>query len=367
MLRFDDFRLDASGVKDLADGSIRVVGQLTRTGIFTYKNPDGTPRREYRPAEEVFRTDSLATFAGATITINHPAAGTNGKRLVQAGTWKRDAVGHLGDNIREDKGFAVGDLYIKDPSTVAAVKSGAVKHISLGYELAYDPTPGTTPEGERYDGVQRSLRGNHVALLSGRFSPRGGAECAIRLDANDDELAPREDGVPGPGVEYTSMTPEQILALQNELKQARTDAAELPAVRAALVVALAQPTAMPEERIDALVAERADVLAAATVAGVPVKDKDGKSLSNLAIKRAMVAKHTPALAARCDSFSAETVDAVLAAQAAQPHPSLKTAVAVVLTPGPDAVRTDAAATPKLPTISELQEKSNTALRNAWKN
>jgi len=371
VLRFDEFRLDATGIRDLPDGSIRVVGQLTRAGIFTYFNPDGSQRREYRPAEEVFSPSALESFAGATVTVNHPRSAT---RLVSAKSWKAEAVGHMGDNVRQDGELAVGDLYIRDADTVAGVKAGKFRNISLGYQVAYDPTPGTTPTGERYDGVQRRIKGNHVALLPAGVAPRGGENCVLRLDAAGEEIDQSIDtrtDVDQVGLKSGQMTPEQIAALQAELAKARTDAAELPALRDALKTALAQPAALPQERIDALVAERAEVLALAAKHGVSPKSADGKSLSDLAIKRAVVAKVTPAVASRVDSFGAETVDALLAVAAAAPHPSLAAVVAVAAAPAvvatkTDDARADAIDVNAIPTIAELQAKAHAELRNAWK-
>ena len=81
----------------------------------TYRNDDGTPRREYRPAKTVFNKAALETFAGAPVTVNHPPQGK-----ISADSWKRDAVGHLGDTVRQDGDHVVADMYIRDAATVAA-------------------------------------------------------------------------------------------------------------------------------------------------------------------------------------------------------------------------------------------------------
>src|SRR5271165_2445158 len=100
MIRYSEVRLDASSIKTLPDGSIRVTGQLTRPGTFTYRNPDGTERREYRPPEEVFSPRAMQTFASSTVTMNHPSRGV-GQRKVSPETWTKDAVGHMGESIRQ--------------------------------------------------------------------------------------------------------------------------------------------------------------------------------------------------------------------------------------------------------------------------
>ena len=357
MLRFSEIRLDASTAQVLSDGTLKVVGQLTHPGVFSYRNPDGSERKEYRPADEVLNKASLATFAGMTITINHPQV--PGK-LVTPGTWKGVTAGHVGDNVRADGDHAIADLYIKDAAAIAGVQNGTLRKLSCGYcATEIDPTPGVTPEGVRYDAVQRKIVGNHVALLLGQM-PRGGDNCTLRLDSSGDEIAPPLNY----GVDLEALK-AKVTALESELGKARTDAAEVTKLTAALATAqkdLAVAVAQNSpERLDALVEERMAVVASAKAAGV-----ETKGLSTLAIKRAIVAKKTPELAARVDSFGVEAVDAILAVYQTQPHPTMAAAVSVTVA---DPARTDAKpadpnATPKQ---ADLYAASVLASRNAWKN
>lgn len=60
-------------------------------------------------------------------------------------------------------------LWTKD--AIDVVESGTQRQLSGGYGYEADMTPGTF-DGERYDGVMRNLRGNHVALVrEGRAGP----------------------------------------------------------------------------------------------------------------------------------------------------------------------------------------------------
>lgn len=357
----------------MPDGTLRVTGQLTQPGIFSYRNPNGTERKEYRPADEVFRKAALDTFAGSTLTINHPRA-PGGGRLVTPSTFKSVTVGHVGDNVREDGGHVVADLYIKDENAIKAVRDGNIKHLSCGYQVDYDATPGTTPAGERYDGVQRNIRGNHVALLPVGVAPRGGEQCVLRLDSNGDEEFPgvgRNDADLKFGVDPETLK-AQITALETELKSARTDAAALPAVKAELTKATARIAELGEllkpERLDAIADARASVVAVAKADGI---DTAGKS--TLAVKRAIVAKRTPDLKDRVDSMGEEAVDAVMAVYSSQPHPSLASAINV-LGPSvraddgaPDASRVDAVNPTKIPKAADLYTRSVEASRKRWQN
>lgn len=344
----------------MPDGSIKVQGQLTHPGIFSYRNPNGTERREYRPADEVFRKAALDTFANTSITVNHPRT-ADGQRLVTPANWRGVTVGHIGENVREDSGHVVADLFIKDATAITRIQKGDLRHISCGYNVDYDPTPGATPDGQRYDGVQRNIRGNHVALLPNGVAPRGGDQCVLRLDAAGDEVESINSNV------ELEKLQAQVTALTAELATARTDAAQLPGLKSAVEAATAKIAALEADlapaRLDALVADRASAVALATALGV---DHAGKS--TLAIKRACVAKKTPELATRADSMSADALDAVLAVYGAQPHASLGAAAAVTNPGADDTARTDAAANAagRIPTVSELHEKFRKEQANAWK-
>ena len=355
-IRYDDLRLDASSIKVLDDGSILVTGALTHTGLFPYRNPDGTARVEYRPEEEVMSGDSLNSFAHATVTVGHPG------RQVSASTWRKDAIGHVVGTPRKDGSHVLADLLIRDADAIGRIKGGDLRRISCGYLVDYDPTPGVTAKGERYDGVQRKIRGNHVALLPKDKAPRGGDSCSLRLDATGDEVFelksympdtnPLQERVDALEAELATLRKAdveslraQITVLQSELTKVRQDSTE--AVQKAAVI--------PQERIDALVADRIAVLALA-------KDSDVKPEgTNVAIKRAIVVKRTPELAERADSLSEETLDTLLAVYKAQPHPSMVAAVAVH---APPPAREDAA--PAVKSISQIRADALAKTHSAWK-
>jgi len=75
-------------------------------------------------------------------------------------------------NIRFSYPYLVADLSVWDAEAITLIESGAQRELSCGYRYKADMTPGTSPEGEKYDGVMRRLRGNHVALVeAGRAGP----------------------------------------------------------------------------------------------------------------------------------------------------------------------------------------------------
>jgi hypothetical protein len=149
---------------------------LTRTGIFVYYNEDGTERRELRTPEEVFKKDSLDSLKGAPLTVDHPG-------LVTPDNWKKYAVGHIGDDVRQDGAFVRATVYVQDAKACSVVKSGKVE-LSCGYDVSLNDTPGDY-EGGRYDAVQTHIRYNHTALVD---RGRAGSDVRLRLDGKGDQV-----------------------------------------------------------------------------------------------------------------------------------------------------------------------------------
>lgn len=143
---------------------------IARTGTMFYAagevpvepGPDGIIRIE-RTADEVFRPETLASFAGKAVVNDHPAEDVSPKN------WRSLAVGHV-QNVRRGEGvlddLMLGDLLITDEDAIKAILEEDKLEVSCGYEADYEQLePGR--------GVQRNILGNHVALVDkGRCGPR---------------------------------------------------------------------------------------------------------------------------------------------------------------------------------------------------
>jgi small nuclear ribonucleoprotein (snRNP)-like protein len=158
------------------DGSIRVPAHIAKVGVQTYRFADGRVRREYRPASEVFHADALRSFELVPLTDNHP-----GERVTTENT-KRYQVGATGSNARADGRLVAMDVVVNSADTIRKVEAGKVQ-LSGGYTCDMDETPGEF-EGERYDAIQRNIRGNHVAIVD---VGRAGPDVRMHLDAGDAE------------------------------------------------------------------------------------------------------------------------------------------------------------------------------------
>jgi hypothetical protein len=171
MQRFDQVPFAATKT---AEGFIRDTPVVGRTGILLYRNADGTERREYRPPDEAFKTDSLASLMGKPITIGH-------KAFVTAGNAAKVApVGSVLSAGRQDGNNIVADIVVYNLDSDS-------RELSCGYTLTLDETPGTTPDGQHYDAIQRNIVYNHLAIV-----PQGRAGVA-RLNMDGEQVVDEEE------------------------------------------------------------------------------------------------------------------------------------------------------------------------------
>lgn len=169
-MRYD--RVEIGAAKKTPQGYITDDPILTRVGVFEYRNKDGSVRREYRPPEVVFATETLAAYAGLPITNGHPGE-VNAKNI------KEHLVGTVMTAARQDGENVRAPVIIFDTNPV---ERDGKKQLSVGYGVTFDETPGKTPEGVPYDVKQTVNVPNHLALC--RQGRAGTAR--LNLDAADD-------------------------------------------------------------------------------------------------------------------------------------------------------------------------------------
>jgi len=179
------FRYDVAPIEKYEttpEGYLRAWATIARTGVQMYTDVDGSIRREYRPETEVASPESLTSFGGKAITFEHPPI------LLDAQNTKQYQIGFTGTDIIYDDGFVRAVMTITDQEAIDRIMRGDAKEVSAGYRVEYDPTPGITENGEHYDGIQKSISGNHVAVVRrGRAGPQVKLHLD-RLDAADPSL-----------------------------------------------------------------------------------------------------------------------------------------------------------------------------------
>lgn len=169
-IRFDYVELKAVKTDE---GYLKDSPIVARTGILTYRNDDGSIRKELRRPEQVFNADSLASFSGKPITVDHPKGLVNHENIEQYQVGTMLAPGRQdGENVR-------ADVMIHKPS-----KIGERRQLSLGYDVDLLETPGEY-NGERYDAEQTNIRVNHLSIVK---NARAGAQARLNLDSNEEPL-----------------------------------------------------------------------------------------------------------------------------------------------------------------------------------
>jgi hypothetical protein len=173
--------------------------RAARTGTQRYRRADGSIATEYRPEDEVSKPETLGSFGMKPVTWHHPPV------LLDAENTKMYQVGHAGSQVRFSDGFVEVALLVTDKKVINNIHNkDSADHaveVSAGYRVDYDPTPGVTPKGEAYDGVQRNIRVNHIAIVP---KGRAGPEVRLLLDrldstaavSCDEELLPPEPANP---------------------------------------------------------------------------------------------------------------------------------------------------------------------------
>ena len=120
----------------------------------------------FRPEEEVFSPETVASFEGMPVTNDHPPEGVDVSNI------RALQKGHA-HNVRrgsgEESDLLLADLIITDPALITAILEEGKREISCGY------TYELCRENGQY--IQRKIRGNHVAVVD---AGRAGSRVSIK-------------------------------------------------------------------------------------------------------------------------------------------------------------------------------------------
>ena len=137
-------------------------------GIEGFK--EGAPFGVYTSADELFSKSTMASAEGKDATNSHPPG-----NQVNAATWRGYSIGDL-SNVREEEGYLVGDLLIKDKEAIELIQTNEKIELSLGYGADLILEAGVAPDGTPYHAVFKNIQVNHVALV---HYGRCGGDCRV--------------------------------------------------------------------------------------------------------------------------------------------------------------------------------------------
>lgn len=199
-------RFDSARVRARFDDNGFMIDEpiVARIGLQVYQTATGGERREFRPASEVFKAESLASYQGKPITLGHKVVTSkNAKAVVVgacAGPGKQDGVG-------------VGvPVVVYDEDSISKAKKKIAAELSVGYTSVdiEEPGWGCNETGEyildsqkndadhipaswvRFDAVQTEIEVNHVAMV---FKGRAGI---AKLNLDSEQEFPYDQAVINP-------------------------------------------------------------------------------------------------------------------------------------------------------------------------
>ena len=308
MKLLDKVSVDEGSVRRTDDGylvAIARVGRANNIQIYTgdeMDRPEMPFVRVFRPASEVFSKDAMTSVAHKPMTNDHPVDG------VSADTWKRDAIGQMGDEITKDGEFVRVPLVMMDGAAIKDYEAGK-RELSLGYKADIEWSSGFTDSGEQYDAIQRNIRVNHIALVDqgranqefriGDGANQWGARPTTRKAGGHKMADLQKAVIDGLTIDVTEQGAQAIEKLQKQLTDADKAKLDTQTTHDAAIAAkdaeIAKKQAeiddlkgkvMDEAALDKRVQDRAELIGKAKLI---VKDLDTTGVSDAGIRKATVA------------------------------------------------------------------------------
>ena len=186
-LKFDDD--EKYKVEYTTDGYLKAMPRIARTGIQIYLGdecgrPDMDRVRVYRPQDAVFGSTATHSYTHLPITLEHPGT------ALDSNNWRKHAIGETGDEVLRDGDSVRVPMMLRDAKAIKAIKDGK-NQLSVGYACDLEWKDGITDDGQKYDAIQRNIRGNHLAVVS---TARGGPSLTIG-DSHMDTKTLLVDGI----------------------------------------------------------------------------------------------------------------------------------------------------------------------------
>jgi hypothetical protein len=164
---------DLNGWPEIKDNPI------SKVGVFPYYGRDISPDlipdqiyNVYRPEEELSNPETIDSFKLLPWTDEHAMLGSEDEGLLPAE--KKGIHGVIGEDVYYDNGYLKGNVKIFSDKLANLIDKGK-KELSIGYRCLYDMVSGVF-QGQKYDAIQRNIRGNHLALVD---EGRSGSDVAV--------------------------------------------------------------------------------------------------------------------------------------------------------------------------------------------
>lgn len=190
-------------------GWMEVKGNpISKIGIFEYPGfqikgaPDPNAiYKVYRPEEELSRPETIESFKLVPFINEHAMLGDGYKNAEDKGV-----EGVIGEDVYYDAPYLRGNIKVFAKRMLESLDAGKIE-LSPGYLCEFVPEKGVY-NGERYDYVQRNIRGNHLALVETGRSGRDVSvmdsvvmdSMTITIDSGDLKMADEQKAAAGEGM-----------------------------------------------------------------------------------------------------------------------------------------------------------------------
>ena len=285
---FDDLKTTGK-TRITKDGYLVAYAKVARTGVQEYLGSElGSDKeivRVMRPESEVFAKDSLSSYSGKPMTNDHPS------EPVTAETWKRDAIGAIGEEVIRDGDYIRVPLIMMDAAAIEDYKAGK-RELSMGYEADIEFV-----DHADYDAIQKNIRINHIALVEkgraggAKIGDAGGQKTNGQSQKTEVNPMTKKVKFGDVTIEVSEQAAEAIEALTEQLKtakeeaQASADAKDKELAEKDGEIEKLKGNSMTADKLDAAIAERVAIIADAK----KIADLDYSKKSPADIRRAAVA------------------------------------------------------------------------------
>lgn len=197
---------------------------ISKVGVFDYLGADISPElvpdqiyKVYRPEEELSKLETIESFKLLPWTDEHAMLGSEDEGLTSPE--KKGVHGVIGEDVYFEDGYLKGNIKIFSKKLANLIEDGK-KELSIGYRCLYDLVSGVY-DGQKYDAVQRNIRGNHLATVS---EGRSGHDVSVldhfRISLDSKDITMPDVNRPGKmtGDNYSSLLGE-LEALKAKIEQ----------------------------------------------------------------------------------------------------------------------------------------------------
>lgn len=201
---------------------------ISKAGIFPYSGrqlgltgPDADKMFQVlRPPEELGDPACVESFKLIPWIDEHVMLGPNAQEVTDKAmaAEKKGVQGVIGEEVFFKDGTLFANIKAFS-STLAALIQAGKRELSAGYRCIYELTGGVW-NGQRYDAVQRKIRGNHLALVQeGRMGPDVAVmdRLTFSFDAKEIQMADATKDQGGATGGAGAMTLEQLVSVVTEL------------------------------------------------------------------------------------------------------------------------------------------------------